>query len=132
MDPTSPDLLPRVEDETRRLVATVRTLDDPGAPSLCTGWSRGHVLTHVARNADGLAALVRAAVDGTGETQYASPQAREADIEDGASRPASDLLADVERSAAGLADQLPKAVDSLTPEGRIPAPQDMSRVAELS
>ena len=33
---------------------------------------------------------------------------------------------------AGLADQLPKAVDSLTPEGRIPAPQDMSRVAELS
>jgi uncharacterized protein YidB (DUF937 family) len=33
---------------------------------------------------------------------------------------------------AGLAEQLPKAVDSLTPEGRIPAPQDMNRVAELS
>ena len=27
-------------------------------PSLCEGWSRGHVLTHVARNADGLASLV--------------------------------------------------------------------------
>ena len=37
-----------------------------------------------------------------------------------------------EELLAGLADQLPKAVDSLTPEGRIPAPQDMSRVAELS
>jgi uncharacterized protein YidB (DUF937 family) len=33
---------------------------------------------------------------------------------------------------AGLAEQLPKAVDSLTPEGRIPAPQDMNRVAELT
>ena len=37
-----------------------------------------------------------------------------------------------EELLAGLADQLPKAVDSLTPEGRIPAPQDMTRVAELS
>ena len=37
-----------------------------------------------------------------------------------------------EELLAGLADQLPKAVNSLTPEGRIPAPQDMNRVAELS
>ena len=37
-----------------------------------------------------------------------------------------------EELLAGLADQLPKAVDSLTPEGRIPAPQEMTRVAELS
>ena len=37
-----------------------------------------------------------------------------------------------EELLAGLADQLPKAVDSLTPEGRVPAAQDMSRVAELS
>lgn len=106
MDLTSPDLRPRVEVETRRLVATVRALDDAGAPSLCTGWSRGHVLSHVARNADGLAALVRAAVDGSGETQYASPEAREADIEAGAGRQVADLLEDVERSAAGLAEQL--------------------------
>lgn len=33
---------------------------------------------------------------------------------------------------AGLAEQLPKAVDSLTPDGRVPTAQDMSRVAELS
>lgn len=37
-----------------------------------------------------------------------------------------------EELLAGLADQLPKAVDSLTPEGRVPAAQDMNRVAELS
>ena len=37
-----------------------------------------------------------------------------------------------EELLAGLADQLPRAVDALTPEGRIPAAQDMNRVAELS
>lgn len=37
-----------------------------------------------------------------------------------------------EELLAGLADQLPKAVDTLTPEGRVPGPQDMDRVAELS
>jgi uncharacterized protein YidB (DUF937 family) len=37
-----------------------------------------------------------------------------------------------EELLAGLAEQLPKAVDSLTPEGRVPTAQDMSRVAELN
>jgi uncharacterized protein YidB (DUF937 family) len=37
-----------------------------------------------------------------------------------------------EELLAGLADQLPKAVDSLTPEGRVPPAQDMNRIAELS
>jgi uncharacterized protein YidB (DUF937 family) len=37
-----------------------------------------------------------------------------------------------EELLAGLADQLPKAVDSLTPEGQVPAPHDMNRIAELS
>ena len=37
-----------------------------------------------------------------------------------------------EELLAGLADQLPKAVDSLTPDGRVPPAQDMHRIAELS
>ena len=78
------------------------------APSLCAGWTRGHVLTHLARNADGLAALVRSAVDGTGETMYTSPEARDADIEAGAGRSAAELVADVERTARALAEQLPR------------------------
>ena len=48
-------------DET--VVATARYLealtelsdDDVRAPSLLPGWTRGHVITHVARNADALA-----------------------------------------------------------------------------
>ncbi len=100
MDPTSPDVLEAVDRHTMLLLDTARGLDDPGSPSLCEGWTRGHVLTHVARNADGLAALIRSAVDGTGETMYASEEARDADIEAGADRSSAELLEDVEHSAA--------------------------------
>jgi len=108
MDPTSPAVLDAVGEQTAALLVTARSLDDPRAPSLCEGWSRGHVLTHLARNADGLAALVRSAVDGTGETMYASPEGRDADIEAGADRPLAELVADIEATAASLAAQLPR------------------------
>lgn len=111
MDPNSrddPRLVDAVRSHTDLLLGTARTLDDATAPSLCVGWSRGHVLTHLARNADGMAALVRAAVDGTGETMYLSDQARDADIAAGASRPLPELVADLEHSAAVLAAALPR------------------------
>jgi maleylpyruvate isomerase len=108
MDQTRPNLLDAVSEHTELLLATARGLDDATAPSLCVGWSRGHILSHVARNADGMAALVRAGVDGTGETQYASTQARDADIEAGAGRPVGELVADVEASAAVLGAELPR------------------------
>lgn len=111
MDLTSrddPRLVDAVHTHTDLLLRTARALGDPAAPSLCVGWSRGHVLTHLARNADGMVGLVRAAVDGTGETMYASPQARDADIDAGADRSLGDLVADVEHSAATLAEALPR------------------------
>jgi uncharacterized protein YidB (DUF937 family) len=37
-----------------------------------------------------------------------------------------------EELLAGLSEQLPKAVDKLTPDGRLPDPNEMNRVAELS
>jgi maleylpyruvate isomerase len=64
---TSPDLLAALDRQTARLEATTERLDDVAAPSLCEGWSRGHVLTHLARNGEGIAALVRAAVDDSEE-----------------------------------------------------------------
>lgn len=106
MDTTSPDVVTAVDAQTAALLRTARTLDDGRASSLCAGWTRGHVLAHVARNADGLAALVRSAVDGTGETMYPSDDARDADIEAGAGRPASELVDDVERTGRALAEQL--------------------------
>ncbi len=112
MHPTSPAVLDAVADQTEAFLRTARSLDDVHAPSLCEGWTRGHVLTHVARNADGLAALVRSAVDGSGETMYPSPQARDQDIEAGADRPLSEQVDDVDRTARALAAELAR----LTPE----------------
>jgi maleylpyruvate isomerase len=60
------------------------------------------VLTHVARNADGLAGVLEGAQRGEVVAMYPSMQARNADIESGSSRPAAALAADVSTSAARL------------------------------
>src|SRR5256885_15091039 len=60
-------------------------------PSLLPGWTRGHVLTHVARNGDGLGNLLRWARTGTETPMYASREARRADIEAGAGRSAAEI-----------------------------------------
>jgi maleylpyruvate isomerase len=100
-------LLARIQVATGRLAVTAGALTDAQArePSLLPGWSRGHVLTHLARNADGLANLLVWARTGVETPQYPSRQAREDGIEAGAHRPAAELAADVERSAAGFAEE---------------------------
>jgi maleylpyruvate isomerase len=103
---TSPDLLAALDRQTARLEATTERLDDVAAPSLCEGWSRGHVLTHLARNGEGIAALVRAAVDDSGETMYASAEARNADIDAGAGRPVEEQARDVRDTAAAVGAEL--------------------------
>jgi len=96
------ELLAVLDRQTQALLDTARRLDDLAAPSLCVGWSRGHVLSHISRNADGIAAMVRAAVDGSRETMYASNERRDADIEAGAGRALPEQLADLESSAAAV------------------------------
>jgi len=95
------DDLDAVEAQTTRLLETVRGLapDSLGRPSLCAGWTRGHVLSHIARNADGLVNLVTAATTGRDIPMYASPEARHADIEVGSGRPLAEQLADLEDGA---------------------------------
>jgi maleylpyruvate isomerase len=90
-----------IDVETSRLLETVRRLapDSLSAPTLCTGWTRGHVLSHIARNADGLVNLVTAVTTGQKIPMYASPQAREADIEAGSGRALEEQLADLEAGA---------------------------------
>jgi maleylpyruvate isomerase len=99
--------LDRIGAATDRLLATAATLTDAQArePSLLPGWTRGHVLSHVARNADGLGNLLRWADTGTQMQMYASPQARDADIEAGSGRDVAELAADVRHCAAALADR---------------------------
>jgi len=99
------DNLALLEHETGLLMTTAATLDDKTirAPSLCEGWTRAHVLSHIARNADALGNLVSWAVTGTPRAMYDSPDSREADITAGAIRGAQEIMADVLDSAARFA-----------------------------
>lgn len=104
-------LVPEVARSTARLLETVRTLDPLSAPSLCPGWTRGHILSHLARNAAGYVNLFTWARTGVETPMYPSPEARAADIETGAPRPLDEQLADLEAThEAFLA-----AVDEMPP-----------------
>jgi maleylpyruvate isomerase len=100
---------------TRRLFETVDTLDDVAVtrPSLLDGWTVGHVLTHLARNADSHVRLLRAAVGGRGVNRYPGGVAqRTGEIEAGSARSASELCADARSAAAALDALWQEVVDS--------------------
>jgi maleylpyruvate isomerase len=96
-----------------RLRVTVAELDDAAlrAPSLLPGWTRGHVLTHIARNADGYVNLLTWARTGVETPMYPSVEHRNAEIEEGAGRPLAEQAADV----AAAAERFTAAMRQLTP-----------------
>ena len=82
----------------QRLLAVLDTLNDSQArqASLLPAWSVGHVLTHLARNAESHVRMLEGAARGEVLTQYAGgAESRNADIELGAGRSAAELVADV-------------------------------------
>ncbi|GGP82465.1 maleylpyruvate isomerase [Streptomyces griseomycini] len=84
-----------MQTATERLLTAVGALDNAAVTqsSRLPGWTRGHVLTHLARNADALVNVL------AGRPMYASGEARDADIEQGAPRALDAQLADVRESA---------------------------------
>jgi maleylpyruvate isomerase len=89
-------------------------------PSLLPGWTRGHLLTHLARNADSHVRMLSAAEEGKQVEQYVGGrEGRAADIEAGASRAAPDLIADFENTAEGLFALWPKISPGTWDEGVI-------------
>ncbi|GAA5163677.1 maleylpyruvate isomerase family mycothiol-dependent enzyme [Pseudonocardia eucalypti] len=80
-------------------------LDDADlkAPCALPGWTRGHLLAHLAGNAEALGRLVSWARTGVESRMYASAGQRDADIESGAAMAGPELRAWVRRSAAELA-----------------------------
>ncbi|MER5432832.1 maleylpyruvate isomerase family mycothiol-dependent enzyme [Streptomyces sp. NPDC002588] len=103
-----------VRDATERLLTAAGELDDASVtePSRLPGWSRGHVLAHLARNADALVNVLE------GRPMYAGPEVRDADIDRDAPRPLDVQLTDLRAGAARF--QLAGA-----------APADWSRTVEL-
>ena len=88
-----------------RLLASIVGLDDERAHarSHLPGWTRGHVITHLARNADSFTGMIAAAARGEVADQYPGGNRQRADdIEAGAGRSAAELLADVTRACRAL------------------------------
>jgi maleylpyruvate isomerase len=92
-----------VSAETR-LATTVRRLDEDALrqPSLCKGWTRGHVLAHIALNALSLVNLFEWARTGEEKPQYPSAEAREADIEHNSNFTLAQHLEALEESSQGF------------------------------
>jgi maleylpyruvate isomerase len=106
------EYLRQLRPATEDLIRAIAGLSDVAvrAASLLPGWTRGHVLTHLARNAEGGTRLLGWARTGVPSYEYESVEARAAAIEQGAGRPAAVLIADVQQSAAAFfaaADGMP-------------------------
>lgn len=88
-----------------RLEAAIASLtdDDVRKPSLLPNWTIGHVLTHLARNADSHVLMLQAANNGEISAQYpGGVEQRNGDIEAGSTRSAAELIADVSSTNAAL------------------------------
>ncbi|MGW1939871.1 maleylpyruvate isomerase family mycothiol-dependent enzyme [Streptomyces goshikiensis] len=103
-----------VREAGDRLLIDVAKLDNAAlaGESHLPGWTRGHILAHVARNADALVNVLE------GRPMYESAEARDGDIERDAPRPLEVQLADVREASERF----------LAQEG---AEQDWSRTVEL-
>jgi maleylpyruvate isomerase len=95
-----------LRDATALLLgATIAVPDeDWRGPSRLPGWSRAHVATHLARQADALRRLTGGALGGTAQPMYPSSGQREEEIEAGAGRTGLELQIDLDTSA-GLLDE---------------------------
>ncbi|MBI4940318.1 MAG: maleylpyruvate isomerase family mycothiol-dependent enzyme [Actinobacteria bacterium] len=115
---------------TKLCADAVAGLDEAGfaAPSALPGWTRKHLVTHLAANAEALLRLLHWATTGERTPMYSSPEQRNADIEAGAQRPGTDLARWFTTSAARLDEALTAmpadawAAEVVTAQGRtVPA-----------
>jgi maleylpyruvate isomerase len=104
--------LTAVDRATEAFYAAVAELDASTVrgPSLLPGWSRAHVISHVARNADALVNLLTWAKTGVEHQAYASRSDRDADIQEGSIRTLQLLRADLDSAClrfAAAAETMP-------------------------
>ncbi|GAA2269408.1 MULTISPECIES: maleylpyruvate isomerase family mycothiol-dependent enzyme [Kitasatospora] len=115
-------MLSIIEDVARsgaRFTAALAGLtdEDVRAPSALPGWSRGHVVTHVARSVDAYLWLLAVARTGLEPGPRADAAALARAVQEGSGRPAAELAADLR----GRLEQLASAVAEM-PAGRWDTP----------
>ncbi|MGP4028473.1 maleylpyruvate isomerase family mycothiol-dependent enzyme [Actinomadura sp. 3N407] len=101
------EVIDELDSGVERIVRTLSKLSDQDlrAASALPGWSRGHVATHIARNADSLWNLLEWARTGVEIPQYPSLDARNAALDEGAGRGRDELTEDVRATAARFTEQ---------------------------
>ncbi len=101
MDAAQRQLSDQIDHATQRLLGSARVITEPDLrqPSLLPGWTRAHVLAHLARGADAMRYLLIGARIGQERPAYVSAEAQEADIAFGGTLAAKELMADLARSA---------------------------------
>jgi maleylpyruvate isomerase len=97
-----------LSEATRRLVRAADSLTDEqyAEPSGLPGWTRGHVLAHLALNAEGLSGALGGVVEGRRVPMYASQEARNGDIDDLAAHPPSVLRTRLLGGCTDLSDAI--------------------------
>ncbi|MFG3259954.1 maleylpyruvate isomerase family mycothiol-dependent enzyme [Streptomyces sp. NPDC048172] len=92
------ELLPRVSSAHARVLALVERFDErqKGEASALPGWTRGHVLQHLADNARAFERQARAALRGERVEMYdGGPAERDRAIEEGAALPLAELYGEL-------------------------------------
>ncbi len=141
MTHTRSDALRWMDEGTALLSVVLSDLtdDELAQPSVLPGWTRLHLLAHLAGNADALCNLAHWASTGDPTPMYSSPTQRNDDIETGATKPATELRERFARSASTLAsavaglDEVAWAREVVTGQGRTVPATDIPwlRVREL-
>ena len=110
------------------LVGHLRSLDpvDPSVASRLPDWTVGHVLTHIARNADGILSCL------AGDPQYPhGREGRNADIEAGSTRSWDALVDDVEATATAVGQAVASRDDWSGEAATLGGPRPMAMVPFL-
>jgi maleylpyruvate isomerase len=115
MDDKTAAVVAALADATNRLVRTVDAMTDEqyAEPSLLPGWTRAHVVAHLALNAEGLGGAVHGITSGVPTPMYLSNEARDSDIEQVSALPPTRLRERLLASSGLFAD----AIGHLTDEG---------------
>ena len=113
---------------TTRYLEALTQLDDEAlrGPSVLPGWTRGHVVAHVSRNADAFERVLLQAAAGQPASMYDSAESRNDDIEATVGR---HDLAGLRRDAEEASARLERAwrgceADPSTPYTRVPGGDD--------
>lgn len=107
-------------EATQRLLGyTIALTEDAWhEPSLLPGWSRAHVATHLARNAEYVRGIIETATAGRPQPPHPGPEQVKQELETGADRSGLELQIDLDSTAGALQTAI-EAVTDWTPMVRV-------------